>query len=79
MDRETVEAMSRVAQILAVCKQSASIHLRESNLAAYEEIRNLLRDCQDILVGACDCAPIKLISGQVDEIVGNLEFKESRT
>jgi hypothetical protein len=77
MDRETVSAMSRVAQILAVCKQSASIYLRESNPAAYEEIRNLLGDCQEILAVACDCAPIKLIAGQVDEIVGNLEFEES--
>ncbi len=79
MERETVEAMCRVAQILAVCKQSASIHLRNDNPAAYEEMRNLLGDCQEILAVACDCAPIKLIAGMVDEIVGNLEFEESRS
>jgi enoyl-[acyl-carrier-protein] reductase (NADH) len=71
MNREEVEACSRIAQKLAMAKQSASIHLREENPAAYEEIRNLLGDCQEELAIMCDCAPIKLISGQVDEIMKN--------
>lgn len=72
MNREEVEACSRIAQKLAMAKQSASIHLREENLAAYEEIRNILGDCQQELAIMCDCAPIKLISGQVEDIMGNL-------
>jgi len=72
MNREEVEACSRIAQKLATAKQSASIHLREENLAAYEEIRNILGDCQQELAIMCDCAPIKLISGQVEDIMGNL-------
>jgi hypothetical protein len=72
MNREEVEACSRVAQKLAIAKQSASMHLREENRAAYEEISNLLGDCQEELAKMCDCAPIKLISGQVDDIMKNL-------
>ncbi len=72
MNREEVEACSRVAQKLAMAKQSASMHLREENRAAYEEIRENLNDCQEELARICDCAPIKLISGQIDEIMKNL-------
>jgi len=69
MNREEVESCSRIAQKLAIAKQSASIHLQED---AYEEIRNLLGDCQEELAIMCNCAPIKLISGQVDDIMKNL-------
>jgi hypothetical protein len=72
ISKEEVETCSRIAQKLAIAKQSASIHLREDNPAAYEEIRNLLGDCQEELAIMCDCAPIKLISGQVEEILTNL-------
>jgi hypothetical protein len=57
MNREEVEACSRVAQKLAMAKQSASIHLREENTAAYEEIRELLGDCQEELAKICGCSP----------------------
>mgnify|MGYP003346693192 CR=1 FL=1 len=66
MDRKTVETMSRVAGILAKVKTIISA---EPQL--YLEIRNLLNDCQEIMALHCDCAPIRLISGQVDEIMEN--------
>lgn len=74
MDRETVECMSRVAALLAKAKGVVAEHLKQDNIKAYTEIRNLLGDCQAILALHCDAAPIRLISGQVDEIMENLEY-----
>ena len=68
MDRETVEAMSRVAGILAKVKGTVA----RSEPALYMEIRDLLCDCQEIMAIHCDCAPIRLIAGQIDEIMDNL-------
>lgn len=76
MDRETVECMSRVSGLLALVKGKVAEHIRTDNLAAYTEIRDLLGDCQEILAVHCDTAPIRLIGGQVDEIVENLCSKK---
>lgn len=72
MDRETVECMCRVAGLLARIKGKVAEHLRPESLEAYVEVRDLLCDCQEILAAHCDAAPIRLIAGQVDEIMGNL-------
>lgn len=76
MDRETVECMSRVAGLLALVKGKVAEHVRPDNPAAYTEIRELINDCQEILSIHCDTAPIRLVTGQVDEIVGNLCSKK---
>ena len=71
MDRETVEAMSRVAAILARVKGLVATHVRPDKPEAYMKIRDLLGDCQEILAKHCDCAPIRLIAGHVDDIMEN--------
>lgn len=76
MDRETVECMSRVAGLLAQIKGKVAQHIKPEGLEAYEEIRGLLGDCQELLALHCDCAPIKLIAGNVDDIMENLEFSK---
>lgn len=76
MDRETVECMSRVAALLAKAKGVVATHLKQDNIKAYTEVRDLLGDCQALLAAHCGTAPIRLISGQVDEIMENLEFSE---
>jgi hypothetical protein len=70
MNRETVVCMSRVAGLLAQIKGKVAEQLKD-NPDAYNEIRNLLGDCQEILAIHCDCAPIRLIAGHVDEIMEN--------
>lgn len=76
MDRETVECMSRVAGLLAKAKGVVALRLRHDNLEAYREVREILNDCQELLAVHCDTAPIRLIAGHLDEIMGNLEFSE---
>jgi hypothetical protein len=76
MDRDTVECMSKVAGALSLVKKKVAEKLRPENLTAYMEIRDLLCDCQEMLALHCDTAPIKLIAGRVDEIMGNLEFSK---
>ena len=73
MERSTVEAMSQVSGILARAKGLVAAHLRQDNLEAYAQIRDMLGDCQEIMATHCECAPIRLIAGQVEEIVENLE------
>jgi hypothetical protein len=68
MDRETVSVFSTVAQKLAEAKLLLSDALREKDLPAYTAIRDLLGDCQESMALHCDCAPIKLIAGRLDEI-----------
>lgn len=76
MDRDAVECMSRVAAILARCKDFASDHVRPVDPDSYVTIREMLYKCQEILAIQCDTAPIRLISGQVDYIMENLKFSE---
>lgn len=71
MDRETVECMCRVAGLLAKAKGVVATHLKQDNLEAYREVREILGDCQEVLALHLDVAPIRLISGQVDEIMAS--------
>lgn len=70
--REAVECMSKVAQKIALAKSAAAAHIRNDNLAGYSEIKEHLDDCQETMAILCQCAPIKLIAGQVEEILNNL-------
>lgn len=76
MDRETVECMCKVASLLARAKGVVATHLRQDNLDAYREVREILGDCQSLLAAHCDAAPVRLIAGHVDEIMENLEFSK---
>lgn len=73
MNPRSVKAMSDVARKLADIKKILGDALSESHPTKYMEIRELLNDCQSIMAEHCDCAPIKLISGDVDDIVYNYE------
>ena len=71
MDIETVKVMSHIAQKLAGVKSLVSTFIREENPNAYMQIREEINDCQALMAVFCDTSPIRLISGQVDEIMEN--------
>lgn len=66
--KDAVECMSRVSGKIAMAKRVAA-RLMESDPEGYREIREYLNDCQEMMAVFCDCAPIKLIAGRVDEIM----------
>lgn len=68
--------MSRVAGILAKVKHYAAGRMDPE---VYAEIRERLGDCQELLAAHCETAPIRLIAGQVEEIMGNLDSSEKLT
>jgi len=74
MERETVEVFSHIAKKLAEMKLSLGI-LHDKFPKEYMEIREKMNDCQEIMALHCDCAPIRLIAGQIDDIVNNLAYK----
>lgn len=69
---KTIECMSQVSGKIALAKDAAGRHLRESNPEAYKEIREHLNDCQELMAIFCDCAPIKLIAGNIEDIMKGL-------
>ena len=71
MDKEVVELMSLVCQKLAHARVCLSEILGEKKPEEYFRFRELVFDCEEIMANYCDCAPIKLIAGQVDEIIEN--------
>lgn len=72
--KDTVEAMSRVSGILALIKAT----VQKADPELYTEIRDRLGDCQEILAVHCDCPPIWLIAGRVEDIVKNLEHSRKQ-
>jgi len=73
MHRETVVAMSKVSGLIAKIKGLVAEHVKPENLEAYKQIREMLCDCQEIMAIHCDCSPVRLIAGQVDEIMENAD------
>jgi len=73
MERDAVETMAKVAQKIAHAKKAVASLLATDMCgpAAYLSIRKLLDDCQELMAVYCDTAPIRLIDGQVDEIMEN--------
>lgn len=72
VDREVVEIMSKVCGKLA----HARLHLSEifnKDTENYKKFREIIFDCEELMAKYCDCAPIKLIAGQVDDIILNME------
>lgn len=74
MDRDAVETMSRVARILASARSRLSTVEPRANC----EVRELLGDCQEIMAQYCDCSPIMLIAGRVDDIMENFNALHKR-
>lgn len=75
MEQETVELLSKVAQKLAVAKKNLGDLLDKNKIDTieYEKIRNVLNDCQYEMAIFCDCAPIRLINGEIDVIMANAD------
>lgn len=73
MNRETIKVFSQVAKKLAEMKTHLGI-LQDKFPNEYMAIREKMNDCQEIMAIHCDCAPIRLIAGQVDEILDNLDW-----
>jgi hypothetical protein len=71
MDKEVVELMSLVCQKLAHARVCLSEVFGEKKPEEYFRFRELVFDCEEIMAKYCDCAPIKLIAGQIDEIIEN--------
>lgn len=73
MERETVEVLCQVAGKLAQLKH----FLAESvDSDVYLKAREMIGDCQEKMSIHCDCAPIRLIAGRAEDIMGNLEFSK---
>lgn len=76
MNREVVETFCKIAQKLSFAKKHLSI-LAENYPAEYFKVREELFDCLELMAEFCDCAPIKLIAGQADDIMINYAAKEA--
>lgn len=76
MERDTVELLSRLAQKIASMKVHLGI-LQENSPTEYMQVREHMNDCQEMMAIYCDCAPIKLIAGQVDDILENYNYMKS--
>jgi hypothetical protein len=70
MDRNAVEAMSQVAQILVTIKGIAA----HCDLPLQRMIKEQIGDCQSIMALYCDCSPYRLMGGEIDEIMKNYEY-----
>lgn len=76
MNMEVVETFCKIAQKLSSAKKHLSI-LAENYPVEYFKVREELFDCQELMALFCDCAPIKLIAGRVDDIMENYAAKEA--
>lgn len=68
MDRATVECMCRVAASLQKVRES----VRARDSALYLEIKDYIFDAFERMGILCDCAPVRLVEGRVDDIMANL-------
>lgn len=74
VDRNTVEALCKVAGSIALAREEVRKLVEENKIShqEYEKIRNHIGDCYQILGTLCDCAPIRLIANDVDTILSNM-------
>lgn len=74
-NKPVVEIMSRTCQRMSQMKGHLGelYKLNKINFDEYSKIRNLINDSYTDMAVYCDCAPIRLISGQIDDIIENLE------
>jgi predicted regulator of amino acid metabolism with ACT domain len=71
VDREAVEVMSKVCQQLAQARVNLS-EIFKDDPENYFKFREIVFDCESLMAVYCDCAPIRLITGSVDDIMSNL-------
>lgn len=72
MNRETVECMCRVAASLQKVRET----LRDRDPGLYLEVKDYIFDSLESMAILCDTAPIRLMAGEVDEIMSNLETQK---
>ena len=75
VDRKTVELLCDIARKITLIKEECGKLVDQNKISQkeYENIRNLVCDCYFQMGSYCDCAPTRLIAGQVDIILNNLE------
>lgn len=69
ISRDTVELLSKIAQKLSKLKLDIADTVGDKS--KYMELREHINDCQDMMAIYCNCAPIRLINGNIDEILIN--------
>lgn len=74
VDRNTVEALCKVAGSIALAREEARKLVEQNKITHqdYEKIRNHIGDCYLMMGALCDCAPIRLIANDVDSIMSNM-------
>jgi|694.fasta_scaffold19238_10 hypothetical protein len=75
VDREVVESFCKIAKKMVLAREEAR-KLVDTNTITYDQydkIRNPIGDCLLKMATICDCAPIRLISGDVDSIMSNFD------
>lgn len=72
MDHQLLKMLCEVAQKASHAKQHLKV-LLENNPKEYMEAREYLNDIQEVIAKYCDCAPIDLISANIEKIMQNLE------
>jgi F0F1-type ATP synthase beta subunit len=68
--KETIRVFSQISQKLAQLKFEIANTLSNDD-RKYMHLREYINDCQEIMSIHCDCAPIKLINGNIDDIYKN--------
>jgi hypothetical protein len=72
MERKAVEVMSEVCRKLAFAKVEFA-QLSKNDPETYFKFREIIHDCEEMMAVYCDCAPVRLVNGQIDEIMSNQE------
>jgi hypothetical protein len=72
MDPKAVEVMCRVAHNLVTIK---GMVCRDNEI--YRAVREQIGDCLEIMALYCDAAPVKLMSGQSEEIMENHDYMKN--
>lgn len=73
-DKNTIEALCTVAKKITLVREECRKLLENNKISEdeYNKIRDYVGDCYHVMGLLCDCAPIKLIAGNVDGIIDNL-------
>lgn len=70
MNRQLLNMLCEVSQKASLAKNTLK-SLLKNNPEDYNKAREYLNDIQSIIASYCDVAPIRLINGEVDEILKN--------
>lgn len=74
VDKEMVESFCNIAKKMVLAREEAR-KLVDANTIThdqYEKIRNPISECLLDMALIFDCAPIRLINGNVDSIMSNI-------